>query len=154
MEPFTILLVPFLYPSWEFTLCWKKGPWFTKGNVCVVCGGGLRICIGSQGCKKTTKKEKQEQKTKKIWSFLPICALVGSCLFFLSDLFCFFLTIVRSFWFFLVHFSGLILAFWIFLFMFISALSLSFFCIYLPLCSLNFAYWCSCLLLFAQFCSV
>jgi hypothetical protein len=76
MEPFTILLVPFLYPSWEFTLCWKKGPWFTKGNVCVVCGGGLRICIGSQGCKKTTKKEKQEQKTKKSDHSCPFVLLL------------------------------------------------------------------------------
>ena len=172
MEPFTILLVPFLYPSWEFTLCWKKGPWFTKGNVCVWCVvGGCGYVLVPRDVKKT-KKEKQEQKTKKlilpahlcscwflfvlfVWSFLflfdycslllvlfgsffcwclPSLALFGSCLFFAS--------------------SGLILAFWIFLFMFISALSLSFFCIYLPLCSLNFAYWCSCLLLFAQFCSV
>jgi len=32
--------------------------------VCVVCGGGLRICIGSQGCKKKLKKKNKNKKQK------------------------------------------------------------------------------------------
>ena len=110
--------------------------------VCVVCGGGLRICIGSQGCKKKLKK-KNKNKKQKNWSFLPICALVGSCLFFLSDLFCFFLTIVRSFWFFLVHFSAHVCLRWLF-FAHVCFLPL-------PGLFLPFEYFCSCSFLLLVF---